>query len=268
MSKRLIIFGNSHVAAIKDALDQAPGGWPDLDVTIVGAHGEALMNTRLDGSVLIPTTDRTRKYFRDFGGAESFDLNRFDLIAIAGCQVAPARTSVIYKDARYLGLPSLAEAADLATMSEILMSRASFAAILRAEMQKSLGLRLAIHLRPATRTPIYLLSQARASAEVLTSSQATLRRLRHIVEANDGWALSDLFDETLSDLAAQSGIQFVPQPRDTIQDGILTPTDYMNGAIRLTTAGRKDQPAEDLVHANGAYGAKLLDQLDKLSHME
>ncbi len=79
--------------------------------------------------------------------------------------------------------------------------------------------------------------------------------------AGDAPALSALFDEAAHLAAAAAGAGFVPQPAATIARHILTAPRFMLGANRLAQRPDLPQPPGDVMHANGAWGALMLDAL-------
>ncbi len=264
MKKRVLIFGNSHVAALKEAASAHPDLWSDLDLTFVGTHRNMLLETTISESVLTPNTDRTRQYFVDYGGKPSFDLTEYDVLAIAGCQVTAMRMMQVYRFARYMSLPSMTKVNDLATMSPMLVSQHAFAAGIASSIKPTLGATFARKLRHGTDAPILFLSQPRVAQAVMKTTKNALGALKKPVHHGDGPSLSHLFDTTITDLMNAIDVTFVPQPEDTVFKGLLTAQKYVNGAIRLTSEGRIKQPKEDLLHANKAYGKKVLDQVQQL----
>ena len=210
MTKRIAIFGNSHLAAQKFALRDSPDAWPDIDITFVGAHKSQLLETDITDGVLRPTSPAAKRTFQSLNGLREVDLAAFDAVAISGCQITFNLASVLYKDARWLGLPSLAALEDPALMRERLVSVSLFDTCLRREVAKTLGAR---------------------------------------------------FDSVVTDMLAQTGITFLPQPDHTRAQHILTAEPFTSEAMRLAREDRHKQPKEDILHANAAYGAVPLTQL-------
>ena len=264
MTLKLCIFGNSHVAALKSALRAHPGRWSKIEVQVVGAHNELLLDTELRDGALVPTTPEAATAFGKFGGGAGVDLDGFDALAIAGCQVSAARAAMIHRSCRWVGLPSVAELDDASTLDLPLVSAALARAALDHSLSGTLGLRLARHLRPMTDRPILLLSQPRTNARVLTMTTERAMAQRRAIRAGDAAYLSAMFEEAATRLLAETGVSFVPQPAETIAQSILTRQMYANGAPKLALKEGARQPPEDVLHANAGYGAVVLDQLEAL----
>lgn len=265
MTLRVCFLGNSHVAALRDAWRQGPDRWPirwpGLEAGFVGAHKDLLLRTELRAGRLVPADAAAAAAFRDLSGIEDVDLAAWDAFVITGCLVSVATAANTYRDCRWVGLPSVAAHPDLASAPERLSSRAAARAAIEAAMASRLGPRLAAHLRAMTDRPILLTSQPRVSAAI-KARRRTVTRAHHIALGNDDAAgLSAMFEAAAARVVAGAGALFVPQPAGTIEDHILTALPYMQGARRLTARGRAAQPEDDIMHANAAYGALVLDQV-------
>lgn len=261
MTLRLCIFGNSHVAALREAWSVNPGRWPGVLAQFVGAHGDTLLQTEVRDGHLVPATDDARDNFARLGGVEKVDLAAYDALVIAGCLMAMPQAVLVHQSMRWTGLPSLARAADIATMKQAFVSHAAARASLCAILQGRLGPTFARHLRQGTATPLWITSQPRYSVDATTSDKAHLRPYMAAIRMGDGPALSGLFEEAASRTAQATGATFIPQHRATIRKDMLTAVAYMRGAKRLSPKGNLPQPPEDFAHANARYGALVIDQI-------
>lgn len=261
MTRRICFFGNSHLAALREAWVTDPGRWPGIEAQFIGAHKDLLLQTRLEGSVLHPDSRAASDAFARLGGVGSVDLAGFDHIVVTGCMVSLPQAANTYRDARWPGLPSLSSEPDLAKMAPVLMSRAAAQATVEAAIARRLGPRFVRHVRPATDVPIWLTSQPRVSAVVRKRAHPAARSQRIALRNGDGAALSALFEAAAARAVEQAGATFLPQPAQTIAHDILTDLPYVEGAKRLTARGDQPQPPTDIMHANAAYGALVLDQI-------
>ena len=261
MTRRVCLIGNSHLAALRDALTRNPDAWPDVAFTCVGGHGETLLETQCVDGVLRPQTQDAREAFEQFGGVSEVVLDGFDAVVVAGCQVACARAGALYRRARWYGLPSMATCRDWGGGPWALVSEPGFAATLRDMLQETLGLRLLARLRAGSNARLFLASQPRLTSQVRTQSDHPLSINNHIIAAGDGAAVSAIFESTVTKLVSELGATFLSQPSQTITDDLLTADPFTVGAVRLTRAGRSPQPREDLLHANATYGRLVLDQI-------
>ncbi len=260
-SLRLCILGNSHLAALKDAWDAGPERWPGLDLTMIGGHGATLLETSVEQGRLVPISDAARGLFARYDAGPSIDLAAFDGFIIAGAQIALARLLALYQDARWTALPSLQWVSDLATEPVTLISNPAACAIAEIRLADSLAIRLVDRLRTGTDRPILVTSQPRSAVAAIDAGRKGLGRLADTVRNGDAEALSSLFDQTAMRVLRRHGARFLPQPPETRAADVFTSDPYVKGAIRLSVTGRQQQPKDDLIHANGAYGALVLDQL-------
>lgn len=261
MTLRLCIIGNSHVAALREAWLREPGRWGGFTASFLGAHQDLLLQTEVRGGRLIPTTFAARQSFEKISGVSDIDLDAHDVFVIAGSLVAQATALQIYRDARWIGLPSLAACADLATMPEQLISRPAALAAMQAGLSTRMGARLAQRLRTGTTRRIFLTAQPRVS-EVILKAPRPVTRLHNIaIRKGDAAALAQAFETAARDVLARSGTTFLPQPAQTTSHHLLTALAYIKGANRLAATLNVRQARDDIIHANGNYGALVLDQI-------
>jgi hypothetical protein len=261
MTLRICFFGNSHIAALRDAWRTEAGRWPGLEAGFVGAHKDLLLKTVCRRGRLVPSGMATAEAFRRLAGIEDVDLTAWDAFVITGCLISVATAANTYRDCRWVGLPSVEAHPDLASAPERLMSRAAVRASMQGAMASRLGPRFAAHLRAMTDRPILLTSQPRVSAAIKLKRRSVTRAHHTALAAGDAAGLSLLFEEAAARAVAEAGARFVPQPAMTIEDHILTALPYMEGARRLTAKGKAPQPKDDIMHANAAYGALVIDQV-------
>lgn len=259
MTFRLCVLGNSHVAALKDGWAAHPGRWPGIAADFVGAHRDLLLRTDIRDGHLVPATDEARDAFAKLAGIESVDLAAYDGFVIAGCLIGVHSAATAWRDMRWIGLPSVAACPDLATMRPRLVSWPAARETLVARLSDRLGLRLARHLRTGTGRPIWITSQPRVSAAILTAPRKGTISHAEALRTGDAPGLSALFDEAAARAAAASRAVFVPQPPETIERHILTALPYMQGAFRLAARPGLPQPPDDIMHANAGFGALMLD---------
>lgn len=265
MTLRLCFLGNSHIAALREAWRKTPDRWPDVEARFVGAHKDLLLKTTHRAGRLVPTGNATADAFRKLGGVEDLTLADYDAFVITGCLVSVASAANTYRDCRWIGLPSLEAKPDLAAGPEGLLSYAAARATIQAALAARLGPVFAAHLRDMTDKPILLSSQPRVSASVKTALRASIRAHHVALDNGDAKGLSAIFEDAAACATEAAGAQYVPQPRHTIEDHILTSRTFMAGAKRLTPMGKAAQPKDDIMHANAAYGTLVIDQvIDRL----
>lgn len=263
MTLRVLCLGNSHLAAVRDALTRFDNLWPDMDVTCVGAHGDALLETACADGILTPLSVDAIDNFKTLGGVDTIDLDSYDAIVVVGCQIASSRASYLYRRSRWAALPSIAQATDIASQKWTLVSKDAFSTMLYEMLAMALGGKLIRHLRQGTDRPIYLASQPRTATGIQQIEKHALTVLNDIIRDGDAAAISAMFDQTATAVCKDHNATFLMQPRQTIQDHVLTKPVFTKGAVRLSRKGRYPQPPEDILHANASYGATVLDQIAK-----
>ncbi len=261
MTTRLCFFGNSHLAAIREAWRDDRSRWPGIDATFIGAHKGLLLETEIKDRQLAPATDAAKDAFRRFGGVDTVDLSAYDGFVVAGCLVAMPQAALAYQSMRWTGLPSLTDIPDLAQMEPRLVSFAAARASVTEKLLARLGPAFIRHLRQGTDRPIWLSGCPRLAERFRHQKRPKLRAYAAALHAGDGAALSALYEDAARAAVAAAGGIFIPQPPETILDDILTDDRYMLGAKRLTARGNAAQPEDDLAHGNAAFGAAVLDQV-------
>ncbi len=261
MTLRLCFFGNSHIAALREAWRTNPGRWPEIEASFIGAHGDLLLQTEIREGRLHPVSAEAQDAFKRLNRLDSVDLAAPDAIIIVGCQMVLSQAVAIYRSMRWPGLPSLARNPDIASMKQPLVSYSAARATLSSVLSNRLGPALVRHLRPGTEASLWMLSQPRFSVGVLQTQKQHLKPYVVAVRSGDGFALSSLFDDAATHAAQSVGATFLPQNPRTYRRGMLTDAAYMSGAIRLATRQDLPQPADDIAHANGRYGAVAIDQV-------
>lgn len=261
MTLRVCLLGNSHIACLRQAWQAEPDRWPGIAPVFVGAHKNLLLDTAEVDRKLVPTSDGAARAFSELSGIADVDLDAQDAFVITGCLVSLGCIANLYRDARWLELPSLAAADDLAAEPAVLMSDAAVQMTAEDILSRRLGLRIARHLRAMTDRPILVTSQARVSAVIRNVSRPGVRAHLAALKAGDGAQVSDLFERSVRAVCRDTGAEFLPQPRHTIENDILTARPFMDGAVRLTPDGTTPQPPRDITHANARYGAAVLNQI-------
>ena len=253
MTLKLAILGNTHAHALQAAQDRTPGRWTGVDMTIVATHGAQLLQTRIEDGLLVPTSPEVALALPEEDG---LDLEAYDAFAIVGGQVAPSRQMVmLYRGARWPGLPSLFDVPDLAAMPETLIPGEAARAAIIEMVRTEPGPQFARMLRAATEKPIFYLSQPRLNVLGCDGRNGHVRALMRADRSGDGAALADMFDDWVGDALDEDEVIWLPQPGPTL-------------ATPLTTRARFAASRKDIVHANAIYGRIVLDQLVQAARSE
>lgn len=261
MTLKVCIFGNSHLAAPRDAFGRHEGRWPQMDLTFVGAHKNGLAETSCDGGILTPLSEDAKNAFAKLANVETVDLRQTDAIVITGCGFALSRAAWLYRKARWADLPSV-QSDPTPTSQWSLVSKPAFSAMLQAKLIEELAARFVRILRRDLQTPIYLCTQPRTTVAIHDVGKHSLDILPKAIENGDAAALERMYEANAYTVCEALGVTYVPQNPRTIKDHLLTAPPFTKGAIRLSKSGRYTQPKDDILHANATYGKVMLDQIN------
>ena len=64
MSAKVLVLGNSHIRALRDALEATPDRWAALDIDIVALRGPMLSGIEVAEGQIRPVTDTAREQFQ------------------------------------------------------------------------------------------------------------------------------------------------------------------------------------------------------------
>lgn len=259
--RRILMLGNSHLAAIRSGHALRPKRWPGLQITMVGAKVPTLLDLTIRDDRLIGTSPAATAAIRVFTGAPTVDLRTIDAIFVVGAQLALPRLLDLYFQAAWPGLPSVAKAADLSGLKRVLMSRNAVEGVAIRIISQAAALRLAHRFRQSTDIAIHVISQPRTAEAVLKRPAKGLGRLVSPISNADAAGLSALFEEAAHLAAENVGAIYLHQPPETVSQHVLTQTRYTKGALKLRADHDRAQPSDDVLHANGRYGRRVLDQI-------
>ena len=260
MTRRVLVLGDSHLAALREGWRTREGRWPGLDLRFFGAHKALLLDTRIEAGQMVADSAAASAALLRLNGTDRTDLTGLDAIVIAGGQLSVLRAASLWRETRWTGLPSLLSEPDLADLSLPVLPAAAARATLTEALASRIALRLCRHLRQATDRPILILGQPRPNARVLSEPDARWRGLILARRAEDGPALSELFDSAADRAAARAGGRYLPQPARTRAQHLFTAPAFKAGAVRLAER-RLPQPAAARSHANATYGTVLIDTI-------
>lgn len=260
MTLNVCVFGNSHLAAVKDGHTKFGDRWPELNCTFVGAHKAGLAETICENGILRPLSDGAKEDFARLANLEAVDLRKTDAIVIVGAGFAPMRSALLYHKARWADLPSVKANPD-PSPDWFLVSKPAFSAMLQAKLVAEPATRFIQILRRDIDKPIFVVSQPRLTTRIMDIGQHRLDIVRSAVNAGDAAALSALYEANAYTLCDALGVTYLAQNPNTITQDLLTADPYTKGAIRLAKLGRFTQPKEDVLHANATYGKIVLDQV-------
>lgn len=245
MRKRVCFIGDSHVAALRLAVNEDHASRFRSEMDIFGVRGEALRRTFLRGNTLRSNNDDVRKGFQFTGGSEFIDLDGYDSFCVVGCGTSlKAGIGICHSYSTHrFGLPQ-----------RQLVSSELFNLMLSTWFTRTIAHRTITMLAKATGKPIYLIANPLWSQSVLDLPQgAVLGEMAELGVIDDfaAWMSKGLE----ANFATKATI--IPQPVSTRIGPCFTLPAYSFGSQRLTSEAI-EHPKNDVSHMNAAYGREVL----------
>ncbi|WP_417246074.1 hypothetical protein [Celeribacter sp.] len=220
MSKRLCVLGDDRLFACEAA--QRAARWPDLSFE----QGQEDMGADL--------------------------MTGYDGFVIAGLGIAPVVE--IFGELSCLEMPSVEDAMSALDAERPLASTAMLRAYTRERLEAVRAVALARNLRAQTEAPVFLTSLPRPSAEACQNGERETE-LAQLAARGDGPFVSAWFDRMAGELCADIGVQFLPQPRESLTaDGMFTKENYVS--TRNTTCA-----GDDATQVNAEVACLVIDQV-------
>lgn len=253
---RLLIIGNSHIAAPRLAYLEDPDRWPGWDVDFCGLPGGSIGHLDLREGVLHPADRKVAGEMRQFNLVRSLDVSGYDAFAIIG-GFGWAGVAALCADHRSPDFPSVVAGTGGGDSCQ-LVGHAMLVAALRARCRNSASARLLRQLADLGR-PVVMLPEPMPSAEC-GSDPARFGAYVDLVARGDADLWRQMFQRAAEEELA-SGAVLPFWPAAASEDGLHTRPDLMRGSVRLS-AHRADQHGEgDYAHGNAQYGALVMDQV-------
>lgn len=227
---RLAVFGDSHYACLRQAHGLGLVDVSGADIEYWGHVGGRFNFLTLRDAEIVPTDDYTAQRFARFNakGRRSLPAADFDMILFAGTRTYIGPVFQRFLQAGFHG-PFL---------SSGLRRR-----VLCDSLNQQSGYRLARGLA-ATGTARIVLSPVAFHTEGHPRLSAQLTPEIRAASGEDRAELWDLATE----IAAADGITLIPQPDETVADGVFTKAGF-------AVAGHAEK--KDYEHRNPAYGALI-----------
>ncbi|MCB6176731.1 hypothetical protein LHP98_01135 [Rhodobacter sp. Har01] len=248
---RLCVIGNSHLAALKlgwDALSRAGDpAWAKVTPVFFGAPRDGMRQVRLDDGCIVPARkDIGEQFALMSGGQTRIRLGDYDGFVLVGLNVSIKRILRLYRTHLWYGLAD--------DPRKTLLHSGVATDFLTERYGSTLLVQTAALLRGAVSAPIVALAEPFWASWVRAERDAKPDYgWDKAISAGDAAALAGMFRSTVTAALAPHA-SFVPQPPQTVEDGILTAAPYNKDASRLISG---DGGGTDAAHMNGAFGAAL-----------
>ncbi|MEL0437748.1 hypothetical protein [Phycobacter sp. K97] len=234
-SLSICIYGDSHIACIKHALDEGLVSVPQGGLEFWGASGPAFRGIHLKGGRLQPQTQESQEQVRMISdtGRDSLGPEDFDVFLFVGSRL---------RSQSYV-VPMLWRAQDDAGY----LSKAVRDAVLDRWLTGCRSYRAACAFAALGQARVFFSPASFMNDQVL-DEKVIVRSINQQATAEQRAALW----EGIARRMAQDGVSLIAQPEETVTRGCLT---------RMEFASSRATELQDPVHKNGAFGALLLKEL-------
>lgn len=246
MKPSICFIGDSHVAALRQALDDPRSAFHADRITIFGSRGAGLFDLRSEDGALVTDEKKVRQDLLFTGGDRKIDLAPHDAFCIVGGLVRLTEVDSIVE--HYATAGTLLK--DRRLVSNRLMT-AMFEEALRQTLSHHL-----LTLVVGTGKPLFHIPCPLPSEDILTHRKGAV--LREIVEA--GMAEAHLRRFSAARDAVIGGMaEIILQPESTVVQPFCTKRDYGVGSVRLTRK-HVEHPEDDFNHMNRDFGVLMLNR--------
>lgn len=248
---RLCVLGNSHIASIKLAWEADAAQHPGLTLDFVGAEGTVMRETGLVDGKIAALTPKAQKAFSITAGRSEIDLSAYAGFLLHGAGLQLSMLVGSQRAHRFYGQKVKAEN----TLSYDYYLQAC---IDRFYNNTAAGYLLRM-LLAGSEAPILVLPTPFPATTVLEDSRAPDHAMvRNIVGAGDQQLFLKLYRDLCRALS-RGRVAVLPQPEDTIADGIMTEARFTKGSVSVLREGR-EHGEDDHRHMNPDYGRVILEQ--------
>lgn len=255
---RVLLIGNSHLAAPRTALRDFASRWPGFKPDVFGLPGQSIGELICREGSLVSDQPEIRRQMQFYNDQPSLDIRGYDLFAVIGGG-SFSQVCAVQDSHRSLSFPSVQ-----AGVPAELCSEGFIDAMIRQRILGSTAARLIVTLAGQGSAPILYLPGPFPSLDCRNVPGAE-RPLVALSRRGDGRDFFARYRRILhQELAGRA--KLLMQPDDTVTEEIFTDPQWMRGALRLNNRSDIPQGKADHAHANASYGARQIDQiLDAIS---
>ena len=251
MTLRLLLIGNSHLAAPKLGWDEIADQYPEVRCDFFGGPANWIESAVFEhGVITVPVPSLARKVAKVTGGPTSVAVADYDAIAFIGMRFGLAPYM------RQLSLLTLYDLGRTKAGFQI-VSKSCLRQLLRDILADTPAFRWSSMVAQASGKPVFLVPQPLSSEARLAHDQL-VRRHRNFKAQAAAWLAA--FQSAARALTAAKGLTLVEQPASTIAFPGFTRAELSRGSVRLLNNNSK-HPELEFNHMNTAYGVELLHTL-------
>ncbi|WP_066704965.1 hypothetical protein [Celeribacter ethanolicus] len=260
MTKRLCVLGNSHMAAFATAAERDAARWPGMALDMFGAHGDALSRFEVQDGRFLSEDAEARARLAHLVGRDAFALSDYDGFVVTGLHVSVFTFVRMFRELSSVDMPSVKGASNALEDGRPLASGAMLRAYGAERLMRTGGIKLALMLRAATEVPVFVASQPRPSGRVRERG-GTYLGFSQLAARGDGGFVSDWFDRETEAFCASRRLKFIPQPAETVEEGLFTSESFLRGSVRLAKRKGLAHDDDDVLHANADFARLMVDQV-------
>jgi hypothetical protein len=247
---RLCIIGNSHIAALKNALDGAetkPAA--SVETVFFGSHSNSLRQVRAADGKFVTDDAAVRRALAMTTGRADPEL----AVADFDCFVLHALFNPNWMPLHTLWLSQHCLATDAVVSSGLV------AAFVAENYRNSLLAHMLGVIRSMTDVPIVVSLQPYLSDAIRNDPVQGVPYVGMESLADyRGPTFADALAAVIKADAEKQSYVFLPQPAETVVDRFFTAHEYCAGSVRLSAAMDIEHPADDFAHMNRQYGALVM----------
>jgi hypothetical protein len=258
---KVCVIGDSHMAMVAAAYHATSND--DMQMVFFGKPGLAVEEVSLDGTVLSFTDKRQNTLLAEMGTPEKIDLSEFDAIVFVAMAASIFSAVGLVSQHRVAGWPSTQEMLQStpldAPFKTHLLSQAAMQANLVETTKRGATFYLLQGLRHHSQVPVFVVPQPYPSERVLkrAGKYGVFKRVHWAGEGKQ--IVASLVQSYIDVFAPIDQVTLLQQSASTISKDFFTSDEYSRDGVRLREL--RKQGRKDILHANAAFGERVLEQL-------
>jgi hypothetical protein len=258
MTRRGLIIGTSHSAALRLAWAKWADDWPAMRLDFAALHGHVSDFVVQDGC-LTAASPEARATLSRISGANAFPLQDYDFVALCSGSPSCYHAIKLYNTARWPGLPSQRRPPKRGNQAMALVSSACFAAALTAAMRQAQALTLLAEIAATCPAQRFIIPEPPLSFDALAEKRR-FKGFADLHQNGDAATLGQMQGDCAERACAGLGAR-IQLPPPVLAHAFFAHPDMRRGAKRLGTQDTLDQPTDDYLHGNDIFGRHMLTAL-------
>lgn len=267
---KLAVIGNSHVGMIRAASEQSPFARHEFHWMAKAGQGSEQFD--VDGSTVLTRDVQLRARLARLGMPDAVDLAACDAAIFVGNTVSAFDIAAVVRShvvADWVSDPHsrcITENLRSGLDGLHLISQAALSAHLQGIIRAGTTYRLLSALQLERPIPIHVVPQPFASEDVLQPEVEKHQVFRRIARLGIFTPMAKALRAAHQTVFGAEGLGkgasdviLHHQPADTIVQDLFTRRNFVRGSVRLHC--QKAHTSGDVLHANAAYGARVLQQV-------